>query len=156
MDVSLQIQTATRQCVLPALELLFRSLSRDERAAQMATTISALRAGKLSTDGLFQAVRAGRLVGVVWASPNGGKTALMWTPVIIEGETTSTTAPLVAGDNPLMTAFRRANAMRAAWHASSKQLTKARSIARNSTVARQRLTCSPGIKRWAHLNLTCG
>lgn len=68
-----------------ALELLFSGLTPDERAGQMAITLGAMGAGKLSTSGLLEAVANEQTIGVVWASPLGGKAVLVWPPQVIAG-----------------------------------------------------------------------
>ncbi len=78
-----------------ALELLFGGLAAEERAAQMATTLAALRRGRLSPDGLLEAVRGERLVGVVWASRCGGQAALVWPPQLVAGEEESTATEML-------------------------------------------------------------
>jgi ribosomal protein S18 acetylase RimI-like enzyme len=51
----------------------------------MAVTLGALAAGKASTAGLLEAVAAGQTVGAVWASPLGGKAALVWPTQVAAG-----------------------------------------------------------------------
>jgi len=85
-----------------ALELLFSAMTPSERVAQMATSVAALRDGRLSLDGLLEAVRGDDLVGCVWASAMGGRAALLWPPQIVPGEDEATAQGLLAAINAWM------------------------------------------------------
>lgn len=95
MAHELQIQPTPPQRQYAALELLFDGLAQDERAAQMATTLAALRRRQLATDGLLEAIRGERLVGVVWASRCGPGAAMVWPPQLVEGEEESTATAML-------------------------------------------------------------
>ncbi|MCA9271276.1 MAG: GNAT family N-acetyltransferase, partial [Planctomycetales bacterium] len=80
MNEALPVLPAAPGLQRAALELLFSSLSPDEKAAQMSLTLSALRGGRLSLEGLLVALRGEAVAGAVWASELGGAAALLWPP----------------------------------------------------------------------------
>lgn len=85
-ETSLSIQPTPRERHEPALELLFSALPPDERVAQMAMTLGALRSGKLTSETLLEAVRGEEVVGAIWTCDLGGHASLVWPPQLAAGE----------------------------------------------------------------------
>ena len=96
MGDELTIATTPSERHRQTLELLFAALPTSERVAQMATTMAAVRSGRLSLEGLLEAQRGDATVGVVWASVMGGRAALVWPAQLAAGEREETVASLYA------------------------------------------------------------
>ena len=94
MSESFSIQPTPPERHRDGLELLFSSMNAGERVAQMATTLAALGSGRLSLDGLLEARRGERTVGIAWGSVMGGRAALVWPPQLVAGEEESTAQAL--------------------------------------------------------------
>jgi ribosomal protein S18 acetylase RimI-like enzyme len=95
MAEPLTIRPTPPERQIAALTLLFANLSPAERAAQMALSLAAVQSRGVSTDGLLIAERSGQMVGAVWATLLGGKSALVWPPQIAAGEVESTASDLL-------------------------------------------------------------
>jgi ribosomal protein S18 acetylase RimI-like enzyme len=95
MPSPLTIRPAPPDRQVAALGLLFSSLSPHEKAAQMSLTLAAVRERSVSCEGLLVAERNNQVAGVVWASPLGGKSALVWPPQIAADEAESTAGELL-------------------------------------------------------------
>ena len=90
MSEEITIQPTPPERQRDALELLFSGMPTSERVAQIATTLAALKAKKLSLSGLLEARKGDALAGVVWGSVLGGRVALVWPPQLATGESEST------------------------------------------------------------------
>jgi len=73
-----------------ALDLLFRDHAPEERREQADELLADLRAGGVSGEGLLGAHHGGRLVGVVFAQVQPGRTAAVWPPRVADGEPDAT------------------------------------------------------------------
>lgn len=78
-----------------ALQLIFGQRDEAERDAQIATLLDSARRDAGALGFLFEARRAGRLVGAALASPQPGQTAMVWPPRLVEGEPASESAALL-------------------------------------------------------------
>lgn len=70
-----------------ALSLLLADLPQSEIAAQVTSTLAAAQRGEIGLDTLISARRGHSVVGIVWGQMMPGKTALLWPPRLMLGET---------------------------------------------------------------------
>jgi ribosomal protein S18 acetylase RimI-like enzyme len=88
------ILTATQATRLQALWLVYSSLPAEHRAAQVASTIATAVDPESAFADLLIAVRDKRIVAATWVQPAPGRTAVVWTPQLIDGEPEATLTAL--------------------------------------------------------------
>lgn len=77
------------------LSLLYSRLSPEDRISRAEVLRTELLAGRIPSEGLRIARREGRLVGVVFAQLQAGKTSVLWPPRLVPDEPPSTAEQLV-------------------------------------------------------------
>jgi ribosomal protein S18 acetylase RimI-like enzyme len=78
-----------------ALRLVFSRLAEADRQRQLETFLAAAPGANVSLSGLLGASRRSRLVGAVFSQIQPGRTALLWPPRIVVGESAATAARLL-------------------------------------------------------------
>ena len=78
-----------------ALRLVFSRLAEGDRQRQLETFLAAAPGAELSLSGLLGASRHGRLVGAVFSQIQPGRTAVLWPPRTVVGESAATAARLL-------------------------------------------------------------
>jgi N-acetylglutamate synthase-like GNAT family acetyltransferase len=91
----LLIQPVVGRLRSDAMELTFSRLPAEERAAQAAAALASLDSGRIPPEGLLGAWRGQRLVGVVYASVQPGRTAMVWPPRCVAEEPDATALELL-------------------------------------------------------------
>ena len=78
-----------------ALWLALSRLPVEERDAQIVLTMAAMKSGKVTWDGLWEATRNEQLVGALWSYRMPGRIAAVWPPQITDGESEETRNHLI-------------------------------------------------------------
>ena len=66
--------------------MVFHRLEPEVRQRRVSTLLDDIRAGRISTDGVLAAWRGDRVVGVMFAQTQVGRTAVAWPPSVVPGE----------------------------------------------------------------------
>lgn len=82
----MQIGPVPSQDIAEALRLVFRDLPQEEQDQQVEELLTHGRSGRVALDGLLAARREGRLCGVQFWQVLPGRTALVWPPRVVSGE----------------------------------------------------------------------
>jgi ribosomal protein S18 acetylase RimI-like enzyme len=91
----LAINPARRESLPQTLLLALDRVSADERVSRLEAAAASLESGRDPSAGLFEARRGGRLVGAVLVQSHPGRTALVWVPGLVDGESVVTSTRLL-------------------------------------------------------------
>jgi len=92
---SVQIEPASLGQAAEAMWLVFGRLAREERYRQVDAMLASVAEDESTLAGLLEARRGGKRAGAVFAQVQPGKTALVWTPSLVEGEPLATASRLL-------------------------------------------------------------
>ncbi len=89
------IRPATSQRQARALSLLFSGEEYSDPAEQISAALVAANDDQHALEGLLIACRGGELVGAIWGQLMPGRTAIVWPPRVVVGESQHTAAALL-------------------------------------------------------------
>ncbi|NLX94773.1 MAG: GNAT family N-acetyltransferase [Rhodopirellula sp.] len=92
----LTIHTVSIEQVESVLQLAFQSLPSEQQEEQLRAAADDLRSGAASLDAFLEARRGTRRVGAVYGQVQPGRSAVLWLPGLVRGETVQTADRLLA------------------------------------------------------------
>jgi mycothiol synthase len=101
---ALRISIASADTQTDALRLVFRQLSDEDRAAQVAQLLSQTAPDQAAEPLVLEARRGGQLVGALLVQIHPGSTAAVWPGKVDQGEPTSTIGELLSAATDMLAA----------------------------------------------------